>query len=163
MRRRRRKSDCPVHFALEVFGDGWTLLIIRDLMFKGRTTYTDFLRAEEGIATNVLADRLVRLEEDGVIEKDGGDDGPGAKRYRLTAKGIDLLPVMLDIIGWSAKYDPKTAADKSFVRRLQRDRGGLEGELHAGLFAAGRPPSVSGRTATTTTRPRKPRKTEAST
>ena len=111
MRRRRRKSDCPVHFALEVFGDAWTLLIIRDVMFKGRTTYTDFLRAEEGIATNVLADRLAHLEEDGIIEKDARPSGRGTNRYRLTAKGIDLLPVMLDIIGWSAKYDPKTAVD----------------------------------------------------
>src|SRR4030088_1275831 len=124
MRQRHRKSDCPVHFALEVFGDAWTLLIIRDLMLKGRTKYTDFLRAEEGIATNVLADRLVRLEEDGVIEKDASADGRGANGYRLTVKGIALLPVMLDIIGWSAKYDPETAADRSFVRRLRRDRNG---------------------------------------
>jgi DNA-binding HxlR family transcriptional regulator len=126
MKRRHRKSDCPVHFALEVFGDAWTLLIIRDLMFKQRTSYTDFLRAEEGIATNVLADRLVRLEEDGIIEKDeGATGGP----YRLTTKGIDLLPIMLEVIGWSAKYDPKTAADRQFVRRLRRDRAGLEGEI----------------------------------
>ena len=165
MRRRHRKSDCPIHFALEVFGDAWTLLIIRDLMFKGRTTYTDFLRAEEGIATNVLADRLVRLEEDGLIEKDGGGERLGAKSYRLTAKGIDLLPVMLDVIAWSAKHDPKTAADKGFVRRLQRDRGGLEQELRAGLLAARRPLGVGDRatTTTTTTTSRRPRKTEAST
>lgn len=151
MRRRHRKSDCPVHFALETFGDAWTLLIVRDLMFKGRATYTDLLRAEEGIATNVLADRLVRLEEDGVIEKDGGGDGPGAKRYRLTAKGVDLLPVMLDIIGWSAKYDPKTAADKCFVRRLLRDRGGLEQELRAGLLVPRQPLGAGARATTTTT------------
>lgn len=162
MRRRHRKSDCPIHFALEVFGDAWTLLIIRDLMFKGRTTYTDFLRAEEGIATNVLADRLVRLEADGLIEKDGGGERLGARSYRLTAKGIDLLPVMLDVIAWSAKHDPKTAVDKSFVRRLQRDRGGLEAELRAGLLAARHPP-YAGTSATTTTTSRRPRKTEAST
>jgi DNA-binding HxlR family transcriptional regulator len=162
MRRRHRKSDCPIHFALEVFGDAWTLLIIRDLMFKGRTTYTDFLRAEEGIATNVLADRLLRLEEDGLVEKDGGGERLGARSYRLTAKGIDLLPVMLDIIAWSAKHDPKTAADKGFVRRLQRDRGGLETELRAGLLAA-RHPLDAGTRATTTTTSRRPRKTEAST
>jgi len=162
MRRRHRKSDCPIHFALEVFGDAWTLLIIRDLMFKGRTTYTDFLRAEESIATNVLADRLVRLEEDGVIERGVGDDGPSSKRYRLTAKGIDLLPVMLDVIAWSAKHDPKTAADKGFVRRLQRDRGGLETEVRAGLLAARHPLDASTR-ATTKTTSRRPRKTEAST
>jgi DNA-binding HxlR family transcriptional regulator len=131
MKRRHRRSDCPVHFALEVFGDAWTLLIVRDLMFKGRTSYTDFLRAEEGIATNVLADRLARLQEDGVIEK---TSGPGsASAYRLTPKGIDLLPIMLDIIGWSAKYDPKSAADRRFVRRLHRDRAALEAELRASL------------------------------
>src|SRR5688572_24475881 len=122
MRRRQRKSDCPVHFALEVFGDPWTLLVIRDLMFKGRKTYTDFLRAEEGIATNVLADRLLRLEQDGVIEKQAGTGRGTASAYRLTPKGVNLLPIMLEIIGWSAKYDPKTAADHKFVRRLRRDR-----------------------------------------
>ena len=136
MRRRHRRSDCPVHYALEVFGDAWTLLIIRDLMFKGRTAYTDFLRAEEGIATNVLADRLVRLEGDGVVAKDASSDGRGGSRYRLTSKGIDLLPVMLDIIGWSAKYDPRTAADRSFVRRLRRDRTSLQSELRSALVTA---------------------------
>ncbi len=133
MRRRHRKSDCPVHFALEVFGDAWTLLIVRDLMFKARTSYTDFLRAEEGIATNVLADRLVRLEEDGVLEKAAGSGGGSARAYRLTPKGIDLLPIMLEIIGWSAKYDPRTAADRQFVRRLHRDRARLEAEVRAAL------------------------------
>lgn len=142
MKRRRRKSDCPVHFALEVFGDAWTLLIIRDLMFKGRTSYTDFLRAEEGIATNVLVDRLVRLEQDGVIDKAAGSGRGSASVYRLTPKGLDLLPIMLEIIGWSAKHDPKTAADRQFVRRLRRDRAGLEAEIraaiagHAGALAA---------------------------
>jgi DNA-binding HxlR family transcriptional regulator len=137
MRRRHRKSDCPVHFALEVFGDAWTLLIIRDLMFKGRTSYTDFLRAEEGIATNVLADRLARLEEDGILEKDAGSGRGSGSAYRLTSKGIDLLPIMLEIIGWSAKYDPKTAADRRFVRRLRADRAGLEAEIRAALAARG--------------------------
>src|SRR5262245_6657415 len=108
MRRRQRRSSCPVHFALEVFGDAWTLLVVRDLMFKGRTTYTDFLRAEEGIATNILADRLVRLERDGIISKNDGG-------YRLTEKGCDLLPILLEIIAWSAKHDPRTAADPAFV------------------------------------------------
>lgn len=60
MKRRQHKSDCPVHFALGTFGDAWTLLIVRDLMFKGQTTYTELLNAEEGIATNSLADRLAK-------------------------------------------------------------------------------------------------------
>ena len=133
MRRRHRKSDCPVHFALEVFGDPWTLLIIRDLMFKDRRTYSEFLRAEEGIATNVLADRLTRLEQDGIIAK---DESPGGGGYRLTPKGIDLLPIMMEIIGWSAKHDPRTAADREFVRRLRADRDAFTQELRSTLQAA---------------------------
>jgi DNA-binding HxlR family transcriptional regulator len=156
MRRRQRRSDCPVHYALEVFGDAWSLLIIRDLMFKGRTTYTDLLRAEEGIATNILADRLVRLEEDGVIEKDASSAGRGSGRYRLTAKGIDLLPVMLDIIDWSAKYDTRTAADRNFVRRLRLDRRRLESELRSVLRAA---PKTLRAHARATTRPVEARRT----
>ena len=130
MRRRRRKSDCPVHFALEVFGDPWTLLIVRDLMFKGRTTYTEFLRAEEGIATNILADRLVRLEQDGIITKAADAD---AGTYHLTPKGVELMPIMLEIIGWSAKHDPRSAADRAFVRRLRADRAGLMTDLRREL------------------------------
>jgi len=133
MRRRHRKSDCPVHFALEVFGDAWSLLIIRDLMFKNRRTYTEFLRAEEGIATSVLADRLVRLEEDGIIARD--QKPGGGVSYRLTPKGVDLAPVMVEIIGWSAKHDARTAAEKKFVRRLRSDRRGLLADLRADLEA----------------------------
>ncbi len=134
VRRRHRKSDCPIHFALEMFGDAWTLLIVRDLMFKGRISYTDFLHAEEGIATNVLADRLVRLEEDGIIQKEAGSGRGTGSRYWLTPKGIDLLPVLLEIIGWSAKYDPKTAADPKFVRQLRTDPAGMEAQIRKQLL-----------------------------
>jgi DNA-binding HxlR family transcriptional regulator len=130
MRRQHRRSDCPVHFALEAVGDPWTLLIVRDLMFKNRTTYTEFLRAEEGIATNILADRLVRLEQDGIVAKDAAADRGG---YRLTAKGIDLLPILLEIIAWSAKHDSRTAADRMFVRRFRADKAGFARALRAEL------------------------------
>ncbi len=129
MKRRHRKSDCPVHFALEVFGDAWTLLVVRDLMFKDRRTYSDFLRAEEGIATNILADRLVRLEEDGIVRRDD------AGAYRLTGKGCDLLPIMLEIIAWSAKHDARTAAEPDFVGRLHRDKTRFMAELRGELRA----------------------------
>jgi len=129
MRRRRRRSDCPIHFGLEVFGDPWTLLILRDLLLKGRSTYSDFLHAEEGIATNVLADRLTQLEQDGLVVAERGAGGGRAHRYRPTTKAIDLLPVLLEIIAWSAAYDPATAADPAFVARLRSDRAGLERDL----------------------------------
>ncbi len=129
MRRRRRRSDCPVHFGLEVFGDPWALLILRDLLLKGRSTYSDFLHAEEGIATNVLADRLTQLEQDGLVVAERGAGGGRAHRYRPTSKAIDLLSVLLEIIAWSAAYDPATAADPAFVARLCSDRSGLERDL----------------------------------
>ncbi len=135
MSRRRRKSDCPVHFGLEIFGDAWTLLIVRDLMFKGRTGYRDFLKGGEGIATNILADRLLRLEENGIVEKEPSPRG-AVGRYRLTPKGVDLLPILLEIIRWSAKYDPRTAAEPAFVRRLKKDPEGLQSEIRALLRAA---------------------------
>jgi DNA-binding HxlR family transcriptional regulator len=99
-------------------------------MFKGRTTYTEFLRAEERIATNILADRLARLERDGIVERDGQRSSGG---YRLTAKGVDLLPILLEIILWSAKHDPSTAAPRDFVRRVRANREALDEEIRAGL------------------------------
>lgn len=137
MRRRQRRSDCPVHFALDVFGDPWTLLVVRDLMFKGRTRYTDFLNAEEGIATNILADRLARLEQDGIVEKQPTVRGASGS-YRLTPKGVDLLPLMIEIVAWSAKHDPRTAAGREFVRRVREDRDGLLAELRAQLSSLAR-------------------------
>lgn len=133
MRKPRRRSDCPIHFGLEVFGDPWSLLIVRDLMFKGRSTYMEFIRAEEGVATNVLADRLRRLEAQGIITSTRDANTGRATHYRLTQQGIDLMPILLDIIDWSARYDPSTAADPSFVRQLHVDREGLERRLRRGL------------------------------
>lgn len=126
--RRQRRSACPVHYALTAFGDPWTLLIVRDLMFKRRATYTDFLRAEEGIATNILADRLVRLEADGLAVRD-----PDTARYRLTEKGIALMPVLLEMMAWSASFDQSTAASPAFIERIRTDREGLVAELTRSL------------------------------
>ena len=117
------RSHCPISFALDVFGDHWSLLILRDLILKGKTRYQDFLESEEGISTNILADRLSRLEEHGIISKN--DDPTNKKQflYLPSKKGLGLVPVMLEIIRWSAKYDSKTAAPKEFIQKLKRDRG----------------------------------------
>jgi len=133
MKRRDRKSDCPVNFALEIFGDAWSLLVIRDLMFKGRDTYGDFLKGGEGIATNILADRLLKLEREGIIHKESSL-GASPGHYRLTTKGLDLLPVLLEIIRWSAKYDLNTAADREFVDRLNSEPQALVADLRTGLL-----------------------------
>ncbi len=130
MKRTERRSDCPINFALETFGDTWSLLVIRDLMFQNKHTYTDFLKAEECIATNILAHRLRRLEKSGLIRRRGA--GRGAA-YALTEKGLDLLPMVAEMIIWSAKYDRRTAADPDFVARLRTDRRGMLAGLRANL------------------------------
>ena len=133
MKPAKRRSDCPISFALDVFGDRWTLLVIRDLMFKGKVSYGDFLRSDERIATNILADRLNALERAGIVKK--RPDSANRKRlvYALTAKGVDLAPVLVEIILWSAKYDSRTAAPRAFVSRAKGDRERLVAEIRRAL------------------------------
>ena len=116
-----RRSACPLNTTLEVLGDRWSLLIVRDLMFKGRTTYKDFLAGGEGIATNVLADRLRRLEAAGIIEQ-GRDTADGRRLvYRLTAKGLALAPVLVEMIVWGARHY-QTAAPPATLREMTQHR-----------------------------------------
>lgn len=122
MKRLQNKSHCPVNFALETFGDTWSLLIVRDIVFWGKKTYGEFLDSDEGIATNVLAARLAHLEQKGILSK-----GPhaGDKRkdvYELTEKGLALIPLLLEMSGWSAQYDAKTTAPQQFVASVYADR-----------------------------------------
>ena len=129
MKQIKRKSNCPINFALEIFGDKWTFLIIRDLMFKGKHYYGEFLLSEEGIATNILSDRLSLLERNGIVSK---SSDPGHKQkimYSLTQKGIDLVPVLVEVILWSAKYDKKSAVDMKFVKAVKRDKSGVISEI----------------------------------
>ena len=125
MKLKKRKSDCPIHFGLELFGDKWTLLIIRDLMFKGKHYFGDFINSEEKIATNVLSDRLALLEKEGIIAMFKDENHKQKIVYKLTTKGIDLMPVLVEIIMWSAKYDKDTAVEMEFVRNYNKDRGAL--------------------------------------
>ena len=115
MKHRGLRSGCPVHFALEAIGDSWSLLIVRDLFYTGIATYTELLRAGEGISTNILASRLARLEELGIIARAEGEKGG----YRLTPKGKDLFPILREMVVWSAKHDPKTPVPAPIVERLR--------------------------------------------
>ena len=128
-----RRSDCPINFALELFGDRWTFLIVRDLMFKGKHYYKEFLEAEEGIATNILADKLSALEEGGIISKTVDPTHRSKQIYKLTKKGIDLMPVLVEVIMWSAKYDKHSAVDIKFVKSVKRDRDGLISQISSRL------------------------------
>jgi len=114
--KKKLRSHCPVNFALESFGDKWSLLILRDIIFRGKKTYGEFLRSEEGFATNILASRLVLLGEEGILKKRPHQEDARKDLYELTEKGLDLIPVLFEMILWSAKYDPKSEAAR--IHRL---------------------------------------------
>src|SRR5258708_7993391 len=112
----RRRSNCPIQFDLEILGDGWSLLIVRDIVLFGKHTYGDFLRSEEQIATNILAARLALLEREGILHKTPHATDKRKDVYMLTEKGLDLSPMLLDIVVCSATYDPQTDAPEEFVK-----------------------------------------------
>lgn len=117
-----RRSGCPISIALEIFGDSWSLLIVRDLMFKGLRTFNEFAASDEGIATNILTDRLAKLEAAGILTK--RPDPADARRihYHLTEKGIDLAPALVEIVLWTARYEG-TDAPAGILRAMRSNRG----------------------------------------
>lgn len=102
-----RRSPCPVACSLDIFGDRWTLLIVRDLLF-GRTRFKDFTASPEGIPTNILADRLERLLAHGVVEQIPAEDGTKRLAYRLTEKGKALGPVLKAMRDWGLAWEKST-------------------------------------------------------
>jgi DNA-binding HxlR family transcriptional regulator len=116
-----RRSACPVNAALEILGDTWSLLIVRDMMFLGRSTYNEFLNAGEKIATNILSDRLQKLEYAKIIEKRRDPDDARKFIYRLTEKGIDLAPMLVEMILWSNRH-AETTAPPGAIKAMKKDR-----------------------------------------
>ena len=127
----RRRSHCPISFALDAFGDKWSLLILRDIIFKAKVYYQDFADSEEGISTNILAERLGRLKNAGLIKSKPDEENARKVIYSPTTKALDLIPVLLEIIEWSAKYDAKTATPTDFLKMLKKDRKALAGQIRS--------------------------------
>jgi len=100
-----RRSDCPVNFAVEALGDKWSLVILRDMIFWGKKTYGEFLKSDEHIATNILADRLAYLEREGLVSKSTDPSDKRKDIYRVTERAIGLVPMFIEMIAWSA-LDP---------------------------------------------------------
>ena len=121
----KKRSDCPVSSSLDIWGDKWSLLIIRDLMFAKECTYGDLLKSPEGIATNILASRLLALEENKLIKKLDHPESKAKVLYRLTKKGIDLLPVMIEINLWAEKYFTIPADRKAMLKVVKKDKEGF--------------------------------------
>jgi len=116
----QRRSGCPLNASVEMLGDRWSLLIIRDMMVRGSRTYKEFLESHERIATNILSDRLRRLEAYGIISSEP-DRSDGRKRiYLLTAKGIDLAPVLTEMVLWAAAHEE--TGNQALVRLMRADK-----------------------------------------
>lgn len=115
-----RRSGCPLNASVEMLGDRWSLLIIRDMMIRGYRMFNEFLRSDESIASNILADRLRRLESYGIIatERDASD---GRKViYSLTPKGIDLARVLTEMVLWAARHEE--TGNQALVQEMLRDK-----------------------------------------
>ena len=122
MKNSKKRSDCPVSCSLDIWGDKWSLLIVRDLMFAKQCTYGDFMKADEKIATNILASRLQTLEENGIISKSDHPDSKAKVLYKLTQKGIDLVPLMIEINLWAEKYYDVPADRKAMLEEVKKDK-----------------------------------------
>ena len=125
MKEAKKRSECPISCTLDVFGDKWSFLIIRDLIFKKECTYGDFLKSAEGIATNILASRLVTLEENQIIEKLNHPDSKAKVLYKLTRKGIDLLPVLIEMHLWFDKYSSIPEDKREMLEIVKKDKAGF--------------------------------------
>ena len=125
MKKMKKRSDCPISCSLDIWGDKWSLLIIRDLMFSKKCRYTDLLKSAEGIATNILATRLQALEENKIIEKSDDPESKSKGYYKLTQKGIDLLPILIEIHLWSEKYFPIPEDIKTILIEVKKDKAGF--------------------------------------
>jgi DNA-binding HxlR family transcriptional regulator len=117
----QHRSGCPVSVSLETFGDRWSLLIVRDMMVRGFHTFRQFQCSGEGIATNILSDRLLKLENAGILTTEPVVNDGRSAHYRLTEKGIALAPVLLELLIWAGNHE-STGAPAGFIAQLEQNR-----------------------------------------
>ncbi|WP_276168310.1 winged helix-turn-helix transcriptional regulator [Zobellia alginiliquefaciens] len=120
MEEQKRRSDCPITLSLDIFGDKWTLLILRDFIFFDNRHFNQLVNIER-ISTNILTDRLNRLLANGIIKKEVDLNNRSAYLYSLTKKGLDLVPIVMDIYRWGANYTEKNNAEKEFKKKIDSD------------------------------------------
>lgn len=126
--REKPRSGCPVSTSLEVFGDRWSLLIVRDLMVRGYRSFKEFAESGEGIATNVLSDRLKKLQRAGIIVATEEPTDSRRVHYELTEKGISLAPVLLELLIWAARHE-ETGAPCGVIDHMERNRAQVLAEV----------------------------------
>lgn len=121
MKSQKPRSTCPISFCLDILGDKWMLLIVRDMVFAGKSTYGEFLQSPEKMATNILADRLATLESQGLVTKQVAADKKSKFTYRLTEKGLDLIPLLMEVSLWGTKYSP-VGGNPTLAQELATDK-----------------------------------------
>ncbi len=124
----KHRSGCPLSISLDTFGDRWSLLVIRDLMVRGFRRFKEFQESGEGIATNILADRLRRLEAAGIITAEAEEMDRRRVNYRLTEKGIDLAPVLLELLLWGVRHED-SGAPSDLIAFMEQNREGFLAEV----------------------------------
>ncbi len=122
MKRSGGKSHCPINFGLEAFGDPWSLLIVRDVVYSDKHTFNGFLASEEAIAPSVLAARLDGLVQAGVLHRSPDPADKRRVRYSLTERGLDLIPLLLEMAEWSAGVDPQTQAPPDWITYVKANK-----------------------------------------
>ena len=128
----KKRSDCPISCSLDVIGDKWSLLIIRDVMLRGKMSYSEFLNSEEGIATNILVSRLTILEEHEILVREVAPTNKSKYIYSLTQKGADLMPIIIELMDWGAKYN-KNCPRKELGQKIKKDKAAVVRELSEAL------------------------------
>ena len=123
----KARSGCPVSATLDLLGDRWSLLLVRDMMVRGYRTFREFQHSGEGIATNILADRLQKLEAGGIVLRERDVEDGRSTHYRLTAKGIALAPVLLELLIWGAHYE-ETDASCAVIEQMEQNRAAVIAE-----------------------------------
>jgi DNA-binding HxlR family transcriptional regulator len=126
-----RRSNCPLNVALELFGDSWSLLVLRDVLLLGKSRYGEFLASPEGISTNILASRLKQLEVRGLLEKLPDPNDRKTSVYLPTTLGVSVLPVVLEVIRWGTKNLSDTGIPDFVREALQEGPSGLIAECEA--------------------------------
>lgn len=129
----KQRSECPISSALDIIGDKWSLLIVRDIIMNGKNTYNEFLKSAEKIATNVLADRLAMLETTGILTKEEHPDSKAKIYYKLTNKGIDLLPIIIELTLWADEYLPVSKDAIAYGKLLKKDKAAITKQMMTAL------------------------------
>lgn len=137
------RSHCPITYSLDIIGDRWTLLVLRDLIIVRKRHFREFLASDESIASNILTSRLKLLESCGILTRRPDPDNARQVIYEPTKKGLDLLPAMLELARWGGTYDPETAAPKDLIKRIEKDRDGVVREIRSAHAPAKAPKQKS--------------------